>query len=277
VALELLDILTLAPPFTFDEVPAPDTTAPAISGVSVGSLTTSGAAVAWTTDESSDSQVEYGPTTSYGSSSTLNTSLVTSHGVVLTGLVGGTTYHFRVKSRDAAGNLATSSDFTFTTAAASAVVTYSADADLDNAYGRDNVTDWADLNSNENAGEITARKAWARGVAYRWINSKLRGADLAAPATSLNFTEFDLLADIEAERAGAILYQSRGVTDRQQASGDTDGVMQAHFEHAEKELDRIIGVVVAGDDDDATAQAGTFQFVRINRGRCRGDEYSGCN
>jgi hypothetical protein len=156
--------------------------------------------------------------------------------------------------------------------------TYSADADLDNAYGADNVTAWADLNDNADATEIAARKAWARGVAYRWINSKLRGASLTAPATVDNFSEYALLADVEAERAGAILYQSRGVNDRQQASGDTDGVMQAHFEHAEAELDRIIGVVTANDNDDATATAGTFQFVRINRGRCRGDEYSGwCN
>jgi hypothetical protein len=156
--------------------------------------------------------------------------------------------------------------------------TYSADADLDNAYGADSVTAWADLNSNGDADEIAARKAWARGVAYRWINSKLRGASLTAPATAGNFSEYALLADVEAERAGAILYQSRGVNDRQQASGDTDGVMQSHFEHAEAELDRLIGVVTANDNDDATAAAGTFQFVRIRRGRACGDEYSGwCN
>jgi hypothetical protein len=121
------------------------------------------------------------------------------------------------------------------------------------------------------------RIQWARLVAYRWINSKLRGAELTAPATSVNFSEYDLLADIEAERAGAILYQSRGVTDRQQASGDTDGVMQAHFDHAEAELDRIIGVVATNDSDDSTASAGTFQFIPIRRGRACGDEYSGCN
>ena len=54
--------------------------------------------------------------------------------------------------------------------------------------------------------------------------------------------------------------------------------MQAHFEHAERELDRLIGAVVANDGDDSTASAGTFQFVTVRRG-CRpcGDEYSGCN
>jgi hypothetical protein len=209
---------------TFTTAAAPDVIPPVISGVSSGSLTTTGATVSWTTDESADSQVEYGLTTSYGSTTTLDTTLATSHSVGLTGLTAGTTYHYRVLSADATGNLATGTDHTFATVAETApdaVVTYSADPDLDNWYGDDNVTAWADLNDNADATEITARKAWARGVAYRWINSKLRGADLTAPATSSNFSEYDLLPDIEAERAGAILYQSRGVTE---VSGGIDGI-----------------------------------------------------
>src|SRR5207248_8261004 len=50
-----------------------------------------------------------------GSLSTLQSALVTSHPVTLSGLSGGTVYHFRVRSRDAAGNLGLSSDGTFTT------------------------------------------------------------------------------------------------------------------------------------------------------------------
>src|SRR5207237_5370973 len=38
-----------------------------------------------------------------------------SHQVSLGGLSGSTTYHYRVKSKDAAGNLAASGDLTFTT------------------------------------------------------------------------------------------------------------------------------------------------------------------
>ncbi len=95
-----------------------DTTAPVISSVASSGLTASGATVTWTTNEASNTQVEYGLTTSYGSSSTLNTSLVTSHSVALTGLNASTLYHYRVKSRDAAGNLATSADYSLTTASA---------------------------------------------------------------------------------------------------------------------------------------------------------------
>jgi hypothetical protein len=176
----------------------------------------------------------------------------------VTGLTAGVAYEYWVEWTYAGATNRVERTFT-----AGESDTYSADADLDNAYGPLNVTAWADLNDNTDAGEITARKAWGRGVAYRWVNSKLRGAGLTAPATAGNFSEFDLLADVEAERAGAILYQSRGVNDRQQASGDTDGVMQAHFAHAEAELDRLIGVVTANDGDDGTAAAGTFQSISL--------------
>jgi hypothetical protein len=101
-----------------DTLPAqapPDSTPPVIGGVSVGSVSSAGATVLWSTNEASDSQVEYGPTSAYGSSTSLDPGLVLTHATVLSGLSPGTTYHYRVKSRDAAGNLATSVDLTFET------------------------------------------------------------------------------------------------------------------------------------------------------------------
>jgi hypothetical protein len=44
--------------------------------------------------------------------------LVTSHTRTLSGLSAGTTYHYRVRSVDGAGNSATSGDATFTTSSA---------------------------------------------------------------------------------------------------------------------------------------------------------------
>jgi hypothetical protein len=97
--------------------PAPDTTPPQISAISASSVTAASALIGWSTDEASDSQVDYGPTSAYGTSTTLNAALVTSHSQQLSGLSAGTTYHYRVRSRDGSGNLATSGDQTFTTAA----------------------------------------------------------------------------------------------------------------------------------------------------------------
>ncbi|HUK56126.1 MAG TPA: fibronectin type III domain-containing protein [Nitrospiria bacterium] len=95
-----------------------DTTPPVISAIAAGSISSSGAGIAWTTNEPSDTQVQYGTTTAYGSSTALNGALVTSHAQSLTGLQASTLYHYRVLSRDAAGNLATSGDNSFTTSAA---------------------------------------------------------------------------------------------------------------------------------------------------------------
>ncbi len=94
-----------------------DTTTPTISGIGTTNLTLSGVSINWTTGEGATTQVEYGTTTSYGSSSPLYSSLITSHTVSLSSLSASTTYHYRVKSQDAAGNLATSGDYTFTTPA----------------------------------------------------------------------------------------------------------------------------------------------------------------
>lgn len=94
-----------------------DNTAPVISAVSSGSLTTSGATITWTTDTTADSLVEYGLTSSYTASSTYSASLVTSHSTTLSGLSANTTYHYRVISVDAAGNRTNGSDNTFTTSA----------------------------------------------------------------------------------------------------------------------------------------------------------------
>ncbi|MBI5588815.1 MAG: PKD domain-containing protein [Deltaproteobacteria bacterium] len=95
-----------------------DTTAPVISGVYSNNISTTGATVAWTTNEASDTQVQWGTTSSLGNSTTLNTQLATSHSQTISGLSASTIYYYRVLSRDASGNLATSSNYTFTTSAA---------------------------------------------------------------------------------------------------------------------------------------------------------------
>ena len=96
--------------------PDSDTTAPVITSVLASSVTGTSAVIAWTTDEAATSQVEYGTSTDYGSS-TPHGELATSHSVTVSGLDGETTYHYRVKSQDGAGNEAVSTDETFTTSA----------------------------------------------------------------------------------------------------------------------------------------------------------------
>src|SRR5882672_5866463 len=74
-----------------------------------------GATIAWHTNRPADSQVEYGVTTGYGNVMTMKT-MDTDHQLNLVGLTPNSLYHYRVKSKDDAGNLSTSGDMTFTTA-----------------------------------------------------------------------------------------------------------------------------------------------------------------
>jgi hypothetical protein len=64
----------------------------------------------------SDSQVEYGPTTSYGNITALANALVTAHSVVISGLLPGSISHFRVRCHDSDAVLVVSADHTLVTA-----------------------------------------------------------------------------------------------------------------------------------------------------------------
>lgn len=92
-----------------------DTVAPTITNVQAINITTSTATITWDTNENSDSIVEYGLTIGYGSGTVSNASYVINHSLGLSQLTPATTYHFRVFSRDGAGNQAVSGDYTFTT------------------------------------------------------------------------------------------------------------------------------------------------------------------
>lgn len=95
---------------------ATDNTAPVISSISVTPSSTS-VIVTWSSDEAASSKLNYGVTSSYGSSTTESdtTPRVTSHSLQITGLVECTGYHLQVVSTDYSTNQGTSSDQSFTT------------------------------------------------------------------------------------------------------------------------------------------------------------------
>jgi peroxiredoxin len=80
------------------------------SGPSSSSITKTGATIKWETNEPATSQVKYGTSKTYSSETPEDTDLSTSHSIKLTGLDAGTTYYFKVISKDAAGNEITAED-----------------------------------------------------------------------------------------------------------------------------------------------------------------------
>lgn len=104
-----------------------DTTGPAITNILSGTPGSNTATITWdTSGETSTSQVQYNTTGTFVTNcatnndcTTLNASLVFSHSVPLSNLNSGTTYYYRVRSKDAAGNETISGNNTFATASVS--------------------------------------------------------------------------------------------------------------------------------------------------------------
>ena len=90
-------------------------TAPTLSSITVTSIAENNATINWDTSEQATSQVEYGKTSSYGSTTTLNSTFIDSHSQKISNLESDTAYHYRVKSKDPNGNLSVSTDRSFTT------------------------------------------------------------------------------------------------------------------------------------------------------------------
>src|SRR5260370_41202971 len=93
----------------------PPTAALTISGVQAAIPTPSGFQVSWSTSAAANSAVDYGKSTSYGSTTPVSSTMVTSHQVAVSGLATGTLYHLRDRSTGAKGNNAYSGDMTFAT------------------------------------------------------------------------------------------------------------------------------------------------------------------
>lgn len=95
-----------------------DGVAPVISAESIDASTTTPTApkVAWTTNEGASSWIDWGTTLSYelgneSSGTPFGTgTYTTAHSVSMTGLTLGTTYHYRIRTADALGNVTLGSD-----------------------------------------------------------------------------------------------------------------------------------------------------------------------
>lgn len=159
------------------------------------SITINSASIVWVTNEASDSQVEYGPTTAYGSSTPLNTARVTIHTAALTGLQPNTTYNFRVKSRDATGNLAVSGNFTFKTL----VAPRSIDFNGSTAYAE-----------APHASEVNVGGDW---TIEAWFKDESTNGYFHLPTTIIS--KGDLVQDAEVPFAIGITYNALYLTEKQ--------------------------------------------------------------
>lgn len=89
-------------------------------------------------------------------------------------------------------------------------MSYADRTDIDNVFGTDNVTTWADLNNSGDAGEVAARVAWALDLSYSRLNARLRGGPYVVP---LSEPVDEVVVNMQATMAGLLLHDSRGYDD----------------------------------------------------------------
>ncbi len=104
-----------------------DNSTPSFSALSASSTLT-GAVITWTSDSLTSTQVNFGLTTSYGTSTTESDTSprVTSHSATISGLKSCLQYHFQAQGKNAILTTATSSDSTFITLGCTGNATVSA-------------------------------------------------------------------------------------------------------------------------------------------------------
>jgi len=132
---KVVSVDTLEPPNTstddrsgqyYSFVTLKDTTPPTISGIATPVLSSESAVIIWQTNEPASTRVQWGATISYGRSTIPDETKSIYHIVTLSGgtldmasvsqeLDEETTYHFRVRSDDDAGNISESDDQTLLT------------------------------------------------------------------------------------------------------------------------------------------------------------------
>jgi subtilisin family serine protease len=132
-----------------------DENPPVISNVAVSGVSASGATVTWTTDEPSDSLVNYGTSEELGSPAQ-DAAMVTSHSVTLSGLSEETKYYFEVASTDAWDNTETDDNggvcYTFTTTAASSNAMHVFSIDMRHTTAGRNIKVYTDVKVVDTSG-----------------------------------------------------------------------------------------------------------------------------
>jgi hypothetical protein len=155
-----------------------DTTPPTISAIAAKQVTPYAAHIVWTTNENSDSVVEYGLDGTYGLGASVGSQTMT-HDVALSSafLTPKTTLHYRVKSADAAGNIQVSPDQTLVLPGVPVtVVVRSADGQpqVGAIVTVDNETGITDQN-----GSVTLES----GIGNKKISTSFNGVTLIKPIT----------------------------------------------------------------------------------------------
>lgn len=120
----------------------------------------------------------------------------------------------------------------------SAQFSYCVRSDLENIFGATNIAKWADINNDGDVQTIDARINWAMMVTYHYMNSKLEGCIYRIPFSG----QYPIITYCNAGLAAVKLYESRGITNYNEASGKPEH----QLENIRTECNNFIGQIRAG-------------------------------
>lgn len=176
---------------------------PTISSISASPTDTT-VSITWTTDDSSSSQVVYGPASSFLITSTSETDTsprVTSHSVSLSDLVSCTTYYYVVRSKDSTDLASASSNNSFTTTGCTgdATITSQTQGRITTAGGSISL-----YNDGTHGVRITAPASYYASNLYFQIKKLAKNAVLSVLSSPTGYTavndfvyDFQALSDVE--------------------------------------------------------------------------------
>ena len=237
-----------------------DATPPVLSNIAVVTDETS-ATITWVTDEPATSSVAYGLSAAYEGGVVADSTLKASHSVTLTGLIQGTEYHYQISSGDAAGNIASSGDLTFTTS----IPVVSSTLISDDFHTTVLDPAWTFVNPlGDGVLTLTGSQAVISvpaGVNHL-VNAGAAGNQTARLMQAANDVDFEV--EVKFESAVTARYQTQGIVVEQ----DNGTYLQFEFYGSGSGTKLYVGSIVNGSGAtklNKTTVGGSPTYLRVTR------------
>lgn len=137
--------------------------------------------------------------------------------------------------------------------------------DLEQKWGATNLDKWADLDNDQDAVKMAARKAKAIEVASESVNDQLRGGPYVIPFSDAPATPI-LIVEVACQLAGVWLYENRGVQDYNTEDGSPVHRLSWHKKDARKKLLQLKAGTVKINATSYTAIPEKVSYTRSESG-----------
>ena len=119
-------------------------------------------------------------------------------------------------------------------------MSYCTRSDVEAIFGTSDVAEWADLNNNDDAGEITSRINWAIDVAAEEFDDFFRTAGYRVPIQDADGNTPTTVKYHNAMLVGVLLYEWQGVQNFDPQTGQPHHKLAWHRQHVYEFLREVV-------------------------------------